>query len=374
MTTSNASEIFGGAAPVGTIAQGQLAANGNYLPCDGADYLKASYPNLDYTGLDTYGTNVSVSRAFSRAGYTKVAYGAGLFVAITSGASSYSTSPDGITWTTRSLGGAPGATFDVIYANGLFVVMGFGSGACLTSPDGITWTTRSIPADVGVWVRVAYAGNLFFAFQASGAGASKIATSSDGITWTLRTAAYTGAYGVAYGAGAYVCIHQTSGASGVLGVSFDGITWFQRSIVNSAGSGITSASWDNVVFLNGKWIISTSTGSVYASTDNLASFGTLALVAAISSPAAIRVIGGLLYILPPAGSAQMFTTLDLQGFKAIPLPYTLGADCVAYGNSTLLVGCLSGSNLATLATDTTKFRTPYLPRINDGDRYYIKAK
>lgn len=374
MTTSNASEIFGGSAPVGTIAQGQLAANGNYLPCDGADYLKASYPNLDYTGLDTYGTNVSVLRAFSRAGYTRVAFGAGLFVAVTAGSSSYSTSPDGVTWTARTFPESPGSSFDLVFAAGTFVAMVGGTNRCYASTDGINWTTRSIPADVGVWVRVTYAGNLFFAFQASVSNPAKIATSPDGITWTLRTAAYTGVYGVAYGAGVYVCIHQTSGASGVLGVSFDGVTWFQRSIVNSAGSGITSASWDNVVFLNGKWIISTSTGSVYVSTDNLASFGTLALLAAISSPAAIRVIGGLLYILPPAGSAQMFTTLDLQGFKAIPLPYTLGADCVAYGNSTLLVGCLSGSNLATLATDTTKFRTPYLPRINDGDRYYIKAK
>src|SRR5574341_2002976 len=49
-----------------------------------------------------------------------------------------------------------------------------------TSPDGITWTARTIPA--GTYRSVAWNGTVFAAV-----GDSVAATSPDGITWTART-------------------------------------------------------------------------------------------------------------------------------------------------------------------------------------------
>ena len=77
-----------------------------------------------------------------------VTFGNGLFVAV-GGATSGSgnrvmTSPDGITWTSRT-SAANNSWFSVIYGNGLFVAVArFCSSNCvMTSPDGITWTSAN---------------------------------------------------------------------------------------------------------------------------------------------------------------------------------------------------------------------------------------
>jgi len=85
----------------------------------------------------------------------------------------------------------------VAYGNGLFVAVAVdGSGNnVMTSPDGITWTTRT-PANNNLWYVINYGkdlyGNGLFA-AVSGAGTADtsryIMTSPDGITWTARVAA-----------------------------------------------------------------------------------------------------------------------------------------------------------------------------------------
>jgi hypothetical protein len=56
----------------------------------------------------------------------------------------------------------------------------------MTSPDGITWTSRTSAAD-NEWRSVAYGNGLFVAVSIS--GTNRVMTSPDGITWTSRTAA-----------------------------------------------------------------------------------------------------------------------------------------------------------------------------------------
>src|SRR5690606_5527398 len=56
----------------------------------------------------------------------------------------------------------------VTYGNGLFVAVAYdGTNRVMTSPDGITWTSRSAP-EANVWYSVTYGNGLFVAVSTSG--------------------------------------------------------------------------------------------------------------------------------------------------------------------------------------------------------------
>jgi hypothetical protein len=80
------------------------------------------------------------------------------------------TSPDGITWTSRSAA-ADNGWLGVTYGNGLFVAVSYtGTGnRVMTSPDGITWTSRN-SAVGNNWISVTYGNGLFVAVAFSGTG------------------------------------------------------------------------------------------------------------------------------------------------------------------------------------------------------------
>lgn len=102
-------------------------------------------------------------------------------------------SPDGITWTTRTAAGVNQINWrSIAYGNGLFVAVsqgvGVGSTTTITSPDGITWTTRTgLSGTQGSWVRVIFAENKFIALGTNDLShPSNIATSTDGIVWNFK--------------------------------------------------------------------------------------------------------------------------------------------------------------------------------------------
>ncbi|MCQ6468391.1 hypothetical protein NPN14_24490, partial [Vibrio parahaemolyticus] len=68
-----------------------------------------------------------------------VAYGNNLWIA--GGSNAIRTSPDGITWTTRT-SNFPSLILSVAYGNNLWIAGGY-TGALRTSTDGVTWTTRT---------------------------------------------------------------------------------------------------------------------------------------------------------------------------------------------------------------------------------------
>ncbi|MHB8523417.1 MAG: beta propeller repeat protein [Limisphaerales bacterium] len=99
-----------------------------------------------------------------------IAYGNNQFVA--GGWYGPVTSPDGITWTSRT-SGTSNPLYRIAYGNNQFVaVTGFG-GTIVTSPDGITWTSR---ASTGNFLSaIAYENNQFVAV-----GSGTTVTSPDG--------------------------------------------------------------------------------------------------------------------------------------------------------------------------------------------------
>ncbi|MFM2374746.1 MAG: hypothetical protein RLZZ234_741, partial [Candidatus Parcubacteria bacterium] len=124
------------------------------------------------------------------------------------------TSPDGITWTSRT-SAADNTWRSVTYGNGLFVAVAqTGTGnRVMTSTDGITWTSRTSAAD-NSWYSVTYGNGLFVAVAFSGTG-NRVMTSPDGITWTSRTSAADHVWdSVTYANGLFVAV-----ACGVTGIS-----------------------------------------------------------------------------------------------------------------------------------------------------------
>ena len=201
--------------------------------------------------------------------WTSVAYGGGLFVAVanTGSGDRVMTSPDGFTWTARS-SAADNSWRSVAYGGGLFVaVADSGSGdRVMTSPDGITWTARTSAAD-NSWTSVAFGGGLFVAVSSQGVvNTNRVMTSPDGITWTLGTSAPTRDWqSVTYGEGLFVAV-GTSGIGDRVMTSPDGITWTSR-------TSATNSNWTSVTHGEGRFVAVANSGTanwVMTSEDGIA--------------------------------------------------------------------------------------------------------
>lgn len=152
-----------------------------------------------------------------------VAYGNGLFVAVSSTGSGnrVMTSADGISWTPRT--SASDSDWQAVtYGNNLFVAVG--TNAVMTSTDGITWTSRT--AVNGSWDSVAGCGGMFVAV--SSVTSPYVMSSSDGITWTQRTPSF------GWDHQQVACretplVFVSSSHLGRVWYSNDGITWSQGS-------------------------------------------------------------------------------------------------------------------------------------------------
>jgi len=185
-----------------------------------------------------------------------VTYGNGLFVAVAQSGTGnrVMTSPDGITWTSRT-NPVDNDWYSVTYGNGLFVAVAYtGTGnRVMTSPDGITWTSRTNPVDNG-WLSVTYGNGLFVAVSYTGSG-NRVMTSPDGITWTIGVSAADNNWrSVTYGNGLFVAVAYTGTGnrvmtSGVLntttGSSESGVPVFSLSFDSMPGVLVSGAvgSW-----------------------------------------------------------------------------------------------------------------------------------
>ena len=163
----------------------------------------ASSATLNFSGMDNgfwagvYGPivdNVSANitpAPFVATGYPAdqqweaVTYGSGKFVAVASSGSGnrVMTSTNGTYWTSRA--SASDSNWQgITYAGNQFVAVG--SNAVMTSPDGITWTSRTAPT--GEWQAITNCGGLYVATATW--GSNYVMTSTNGSDWTVRTPAH----------------------------------------------------------------------------------------------------------------------------------------------------------------------------------------
>jgi PKD repeat protein len=166
-----------------------------------------------------------------------------LFAAIAdTGTDRVMTSPDGITWTTRT----PSADNEwnaICWSSALSLFVAVsdnGTDRVMTSPDGITWTARSAAA-ASTWLDVIWCAelNLFVAIAAT--GTTQIMTSPDGVTWTARTKPNANVWSaLAFDGTTIVCVAQSGTGDRVM-TSTDGITW-------TAGVSAADKSWVAVAY------------------------------------------------------------------------------------------------------------------------------
>ena len=174
------------------------------------------------------------STVMNSSAWNGIAYGDGKFVAVaSSGTNMVATSQFGESaWTARA---APHYCYSVIYAGGQFVAVG--QGCAMTSPDGITWTSRTVPEN-NLWWGLTYGNGLYV--TVSYVGTNRVMTSPDGITWTARKVPNGDWYSVAFGDGKFVAV---SSLGNKVMTSVNGINWFTEvatEFTNAAGYWITT--------------------------------------------------------------------------------------------------------------------------------------
>lgn len=154
-------------------------------------------------------------------------------------------STDGVNWVQG--GNAPTGAKRPNWAgnvtNNMFVVLFNASGtALISSPDGITWTSRTLPAS-STWQSIACKGTMFVATNAGATTAS----SPDGITWTARTG--TSNTSITASDTLFVGVKQTTASAAIVWTSTDGITWVSRSIATVSNFQYNSVWWNGSVFI-----------------------------------------------------------------------------------------------------------------------------
>ncbi len=203
--------------------------------------------------------------------WTSVAYGNGVFVAISSdGTDQVMTSFDGVTWSAQSAAMARPWT-SVAFGNGLFVAVstggtnglgakGYGTDQVMTSPDGVTWTQR-LAGDWNTWASVTFGNGMFVAVGDSAEAVTPVMTSSDGMNWTPRSTELNYWKSVTYGAGVFVAVAY--GGTHQVMTSPDGITWTPQSASGAFG-------WFSVTYGNGTFVAVSFDGKVMTSPNGAA--------------------------------------------------------------------------------------------------------
>ncbi|MDB4418070.1 hypothetical protein N9262_02340 [Akkermansiaceae bacterium] len=247
-----------------------------------------------------------------------IAYGDGLFVAMTSNSpnpAQVQTSTNGINWTLRNASATSYMDAGMAYGNGLFASAGR-SGRIMTSPNGITWTNRS-SGHGGDFYYIAYVGGKFFALSTD-----YVSLSSDGTTWTRYYVNGNYMSGIAYGNGVYVIVASNS----VIRVSADGTSW-------GSASGSISSNWNGIAFMNGLFVAVGSGGYIMTSPDG--TNWTTRASGTSTQLKGVEAIDGLL--LAVGYSGVMVTSTDGASWSSLTPATSSTLDEIAYGGDLVVV-------------------------------------
>jgi len=257
---------------------------------------------------DTLSSSPVISRLTLTGGpgsANKIIYANGLWAAAQG--SAVLTSPDAITWTTRTTTFGTTIVRSVAYGNGLWVAAG-DTGQLRTSTDAITWTTQTSNFGTSVIWDVEFGNGIFVAVGAGGA----IRTSTDAVTWVTRTSnAVTPIYSVIYGNGVWVAaIDANSISDPRIRTSTDAITWTTRSLTFTAIGVVLRLRATR----NGYLAVAPSGGSALSS-DNGVTWTTGSALGGSNSITSFGSARGLTVF--PAGSAAVQVSTNAVTFTTI---------------------------------------------------------
>jgi len=313
---------LGAQGDVGTITtKTNSGSSSNEVLADGRQLLKSSFPKLysaigdAYSSADFTAGFVSTTMASSST-WNSIAYGNGVFVAISVAGVVNTSSDGGITWV---VGGSlpAGSWRSITYGNGRFVATASGTLSAVTL-DGSSWTSGTLPSSQA-WNSIAYGNGVFVTL---GSSSTVAATSPDGITWTARTLPTSASWNsIAYGNGVFIVTNSTGG----LIWTRTGVTWF--TIATATNLGV-------LCFAQNVFVLSTS-----------------------------------------ASSASMYTSsygIFEDGFTSLTVPTALRS-AIAYGSG-CIVSITSGSSAAIRANinSATNFNIPVLIPLDNKSNAYIR--
>jgi len=267
---------------------------------------------------DWNGVNVSNS-------YRDIAFGNGVFVGVGGPFRAYSY--NGITWA-ESIPGGFFAEY-VTFGNGQFVAVGYAlvgitlTSFIFTSPDGITWTSRT-PSEAMWFQDISYGNGLYVAVATE--GTNRIMTSPDGITWTSRPTTINPNFtGVAYGNGIWVAISDAS-PGGTTFTSYDGLNWDEQA---------TSFGALAILFANGIFTI----GGKYSVDGFTWITNTIPF-----SPESITYGNGYFVAVNDNGTNRIAYSTNAINWTAIPAASVADFESIAFGNNTFVIGATTGTN------------------------------
>ena len=202
-----------------------------------------------------------------------ISYGNGYFVATGDGFIARSSNANTWEYKINTSSGVRG----VAYGNGLWVAVTGGTGNTgvlyTSSNDGVSWTNLYQPAN-NYRRGVAYGNSVWVIICDSRSSDKRIFTSTDGSTWTARDSdVIYNSFGItntiSFGGGTFVlvCSSGSSGNTTLCFTSSDGINWTERTLP-------ASTSWKSSAYGNGVWV-AVGSGHAARSTDNGATWSSI---------------------------------------------------------------------------------------------------
>ena len=183
--------------------------------------------------------------------WNSLAFGSGVFVAVSNGPVYVMTSPDGVHWNAQT---APsGQWTSVTYGNGQFIAVSQ-TGYVMSSSDGATWNTP-VSVTASSWQAIA-CDSLSNIVAVSSTSPYFMTSTDGGATWSYPSVTASSYFSVAYGGGYFVATSTTSPYV---------MVW------NGSAASYPSApagNWGSVAYGNGYFTAVSTTGPPYVMTSS----------------------------------------------------------------------------------------------------------
>ena len=195
-----------------------------------------------------------------------VAFGNGVYVAVSDGGQTARSTDFGATWANIANNFVGANILAIAYGNGVFVAVSFAGTISRSTDYGVTWSALIVnPFGGGAIYSISYGNGVFVA----GSTPALLARSTDyGVTWTLTANPLAGQpfFSISFGNGVFVAF-----MAGQIIRSLDlGVTWIGPITNPFAGNIIYSSSYGNGVFIAGG-----NGGTIARSIDNGNTWGSL---------------------------------------------------------------------------------------------------
>lgn len=254
------------------------------------------------------------------------------------------TSTNATSWTSQTI---PNDNWQAVcWASGLSLFVAVGAKANVssvaTSPDGVTWTSRTgVNGNLGQWNGVVWAGGISKVVAAGSDSNAHIAMySTDGITWTASSGALASANCVAWDSTGSILAAATSGA---VYSSTDAITWTSRS-----SQGAQAVCWDSTI--SAGFVATTSTG-VTQNSSNGTSWTTVATAIDFFTSVVWASSLSLFVAVAASGPGNPATSADGITWKSRTAAEANPWTSVAWTGSLLAAVASSGTHQVMKSTD-----------------------